>query len=282
MAVEEEALLSVDAIDVVDDHPMRAAVLVARSFGSSTIAQTYVLRAGSARLDVETEVDWQEVERLLKVSFPFDLRADEARYDVQYGHVRRPTHRNTSWDAARFEVCGHLWADVAEPDFGVALLNDSKYGHDCVGDQRSTTMRLSLLRATRYPDPEADRGLHRFAYAVLPHGPGLGDVLPEAWALNLPVRVQPGTPTTSMAWVDHPGVVITAVKAADDGSGDLVVRLHEAFGGRARAVLRTARAAATVATCDLLERPLGGAEAVAGGGVALELRPFEVRTLRLR
>ncbi|HEU5081757.1 MAG TPA: glycoside hydrolase family 38 C-terminal domain-containing protein [Acidimicrobiales bacterium] len=275
-------LTDVDSVEVEEAGPMRAAVRVRRSFGASSIVQTYVLRAGSARLDVETEVDWQEVERLLKVAFPLDLRADEARYDVQYGHVRRPTHRNTSWDVARFEVCGHQWADVSEPDFGVAVLNDGKYGHDCLGDQRSTTMRLTLLRATRYPDPEADRGHHRFTYAVLPHGDGLGEVLPEAWALNLPVRVAPGAPTSSLARVDHPGVVITAVKAADDGSGDLVVRLHEAFGGRARTVLRTATAPSSVVACDLLERPISDPERVDGGAVALELRPFEVRTLRLR
>jgi alpha-mannosidase len=273
-------LTDADHVEVVDDGPMRASVRVSRTFGASAITQTYVLRAGSARLDVECDVDWHEDEQLLKVAFPLDLRADEARYDVQYGHVRRPTHRNTSWDAARFEVCGHLWADVAEPGCGVALLNDSKYGHDCLGDATSTTMRLTLLRATRYPDPDADRGSHRFTYALLPHGDGLGEVLAESWALNVPVRLVPGEPQPSVVAVDHPGVVVTAVKAADDGSGDLVVRMHEAFGGRARTTLRTASPWSTAVACDLLERPVGD-PAPADGVVALELRPFEVRTLRL-
>jgi len=276
-----ELLADVEHLEVVEQHDLRVAVRVRRAFGSSTIEQTYVLRAGSARLDVVTDVDWQERERLLKAAFPLDLRADDARFEVQYGHVRRPTHRNTSWDAARFEVSGHTWADVSEPGFGAAVLNDGRYGHDCLGDERTTTMRLSLLRAAGYPDPEADRGSHRFTYSLLPHDGTLCEVLPEAWALNVPARmVGGGAPSPSIAAVDHPGVVVTAVKAADDGSGDLVVRLHEALGGRARTTLRTAASFTTSVACDLLERPVGTPEPAAGG-VAVELRPFEVRTLRL-
>jgi alpha-mannosidase len=280
LRLEPALLTDVDGLEPVAGGPLQAGVRVRRRFGASTITQAYVLRAGSARVDVECDVEWHEDEQLLKVAFPLDLRADDARYDVQYGHVRRPTHRNTSWDAARFEVCGHFWADVAEPGCGVALLNDSKYGHDCVGDATSTTMRLTLLRATRYPDPDADRGSHRFTYGLLPHGDGLADVLAESWALNAPARIIPGGPWGSVVDVDHPGVVITAVKAADDGSSDLVVRLHEAFGGRARTTLRTGAAFASCTACDLLERPVGEPEP-AGDGIALELRPFEVRTLRL-
>ena len=275
-------LTEVESVDVVEAHPLRCAVRVRRSFGGSSIEQTYVLRAGSPRLDIVTEVDWHEDEKLLKAAFPLDVRADEARYDIQYGHVRRPTHRNTSWDDARFEVCGHFWADVSEPDFGVALLDDAKYGYDCVGDDRATTLRLSLLRATNYPDPDADRGRHRFTYSLLPHGGGLGPVLTESWALNLPPRLVAGEQRRSIVRVDHPGVVVTAVKAADDGSGDVVVRLHEAFGGRARTTLTSSVHVGAVVVCDLLERPTGAEEGVSGSGVDVELRPFEVRTLRLR
>lgn len=271
-------LTAVESIDVVEDDPLRVAVAVHRRFGGSTLTQTYVLRAGSARLDIVTDVDWHEDEKLLKAAFPLDVRADDARYDIQYGHVRRPTHRNTSWDDARFEVCGHFWADLAEPDFGVALLNDGKYGHDCL----DSTMRLTLLRAPNYPDPDADRGSHHFTYALVPHGASLGPVLTEAWALNLPPRLTTGAQRRSIVAVDHPGVVVTAVKAADDGSGDLVVRCHEAFGGRARATMTFGTRVSTAVACDLLERPDGEAEAVVGSGLALDLRPFEVRTLRIR
>ncbi len=270
-------LLDAETVGWDEIGPMRSSVVVRRSFGDSRITQWYVLRAGSARLDIVTDVEWHEDEALLKAAFPFDVRADDARYDIQYGHVRRPTHRNTSWDDARFEVCGHFWADLSEPDFGVALVNDSKYGHDCLG----STMRLSLLRAPNYPDPGADRGRHRFTYSVLAHGPTLAEVLAESWALNLPPRLAVGAPQPSVVATDHPGVVVTAVKAADDGSGDLVVRFHEAFGGRARGGLRFGCAVSEQIACDLLERPIGVAARVDADTVPFELRPFEIRTLRL-
>lgn len=280
LRLDPTLLTDVESIDLVEHGPLRASLRVRRSFGESSIEQTYVLRAGSARLDIETDIDWHENERLLKAAFPVDVRADDARFDIQYGHVRRPTHRNTSWDDARFEVCGHFWADVAEPDFGVALLNDGKYGHDCLGDQDGTTMRLSLLRATNYPDPDADRGPHRFTYSLLPHGSSLAPVLVESWALNLPPRFTTREQRRSIVRVGHPGVVVTAVKAADDGSGDLVVRFHEAFGGRARSTLQFGTRVISATTCDLLERAEGETVPVIGDRFEVELRPFEVRTLR--
>ena len=281
LALPPELLTEHDERTVTHDDDLRAEVRVRRRFGASTCTQTYVVRAGSARVDIRTVIDWHERERLLKVAFPFDLRTDDAAYDVQFGHVRRPTHRNTTWDAARFEVCGHQWADVSEPDFGVAVLNDGKYGHDCVGDASTTTMRLTLLRAPAYPDPDADRGTHAFTYAVLPHGTGLTEVLPEAWALNLPVRLLPGTTRASVVAVDHPGVVVTGVKAADDGSGDVVVRCHESLGGRARANLRLGFEATTWVETGLDERAEVDPTPIEGADVPIELRPFEVRTLRI-
>lgn len=276
LASEPTPVTALESIRTVEADPMRGVIEVQRRFAASSVTQRYVLRAGSARLDIETEIDWHENEKLLKAAFPLDVRADDARYDIQYGHVRRPTHRNTSWDQARFEVCAHFWADLAEPDFGVALLNDGKYGHDCL----DSTMRITLLRATNYPDPDADRGHHRFTYSVFPHGAGLAAVLAESWSLNQPIRIVEGTPSPSVAAADHPGVVITAVKAADDGSGDLVVRCHEALGGRARTAIRVPPVFTSVRRCDLLEEPTGDAGAVADGAVAVELRPFEIRTLR--
>ena len=277
--------LDLDAAPVVVDHVEAiatggdgrsvASITVERRFGASSITQTYELRAGSPRLDIHTEVDWHETERLLKAAFPLAVQADDARYEVQYGHVRRPLHRNTSWDMARFEVCGHFWADVSEPDFGVALLNDAKYGYDGLDN----VLRLTLLRASTYPDPEADHGRHRFTYSVLPHDGRVTSILPEAWALNLPPRFVAGTPSAPPVAVDDRAVVVSAVKAADDGSGDLVVRLHEAAGGHRQATL-SVPGRRSVTTTDLLERPLCEPAAVVGDAVAVELGPFEVVTLR--
>jgi alpha-mannosidase len=256
-----------------------------RRFGASTMDQTMVLNPGSRRLDFVTEVDWHERHRFLKVAFPVDIHADRATFEIQFGHVSRPTHENTSWEQARFEVCAHRWADLSEAGYGVALLNDCKYGYDV----RGNTLRLSLLRAPTAPDPECDQGLHRFTYALFPHAgdPFAGGVLEAASAFNTPLTVVPATPhpgslppAQSFFSVDDPGFVVVAVKRADDGSGDVVVRGYEAYGGRRRVRLRPALPFHAAHRTDLLERPRHDL-AVEGGAVVLDVRPFEVVTIRL-
>jgi alpha-mannosidase len=201
--------------------------------------------------------------------------------------VYRPTHTNTSWDAARFEVYAHRWIHAGEPGYGVALLTDSTYGYDAGRTTRddggtTTTVRLSLVRAPRSPDPHADQGPHRFRYALLP-GAGIAEAIGEAYALNLPLRVLPGAPVPPLLTVDGQAVVVEAVKLADDRGGDVVVRLYESLGGRAATVLRPGFPLARATRVDLLERPLpDGTLAVApDGSVPLVLRPFEIVTLRL-
>src|SRR5690349_2572835 len=164
-------LVDAESIEIVCDQPLRGEVRVVRRFGSSTISQVMRLDAASRRLELHTEVDWHEHHRFLKVAFPVDIRSSRATYEIQHGHLERPTVWNTSWDLARFEVCAQRWADLSETGYGVALLNDAKYGYDIHGN----VMRLSLLRAPGWPDPEADRGVHRFAYALLPHVGDLRD-----------------------------------------------------------------------------------------------------------
>ncbi len=263
----------------------RARVRFRRSFGNSTIDQTMVLQAGSRRLDFVTDVDWHERHRFLKVAFPVAVHTDRATFEIQFGHVSRPTHENTSWEQARFEVCAHRWADLSEAGYGVALLNDCKYGYDV----RANVMRLSLLRAPTAPDPVCDQGHHRFTYALLPHAgdPFTGGVLEAAASLNtplvvVPVASRPGLLPASMSFVsvDDPAFVVVAVKRADDGSGDVVVRGYEAWGGRRGVRLRVAMPFARASRTDLLER---GREdlAVEGDAVVLVLRPFELVTVRL-
>jgi alpha-mannosidase len=166
-----EDLAGPAAIEVVDGGPLVVAVRFTWRFGASTLTQVVSLAAGSPVLDFATAVDWHEDHRLLKAAFPVDVRASRATFEVQYGHVERPTHGNTSWDHAQFEVGAHRWADLSETGFGVALLNDCKYGYDVKGD----VLRLSLLRASTMPDPVADRGEHRFRYALVPHGGSFAD-----------------------------------------------------------------------------------------------------------
>ena len=160
------------SIEVIADGPLVGEVRVTHRFGPSTAVVTYRLRAGSARLDIGIELDWHHDERLLSMAFPLDIRADDAVCGVQFGEVRRPTHRSTSWDAAKFEVCAHRYVDVAEPSFGVAVLNDGRWGH-AVFDG---AVRVSLARAAQYPDPMADRGPSRGVVGAVParRRPGRG------------------------------------------------------------------------------------------------------------
>ena len=283
---------AVDSITVVDQGPLVASVRVSRSFGSSHIEQRLVLRAGSARLDVVNDVEWHESERVLKVAMPMDVRAREAACEIQFGHVMRPTHASTNWDAAKFEVCAHRWVDVSEPDYGVALLNDAKYGHDI---QRGA-LRLTLLRAPGFPDPDADRGRHHFTYSLYPHLGDLArsDVVAEASRLNQPLvavrgracEVTVGEPLGTVAAVtsSNPSVIVTALKLAEDGTGDVIVRAYESRGARAAAVITTAFETASVTVCDFLEDPLETEAAAAwldGEDIVVELRPFQIITLRI-
>ena len=283
-------LTGVDELAVVRKDPAAATVRVVRSFGASRVEQTLTVRAGARRLDIDTEVDWHERERLLKAAFPVDVHADRSAAETQFGHVFRPTHTNTSWESAKFEICAHRFLHVGEPDWGAAVVNDSTYGHDVSRTVRpdggtTTTVRLSLLRAPRFPDPDTDQGRHRFRYAFVP-GADLADAVREGYRINLPERVVPGgTAVAPLVTVDDGAVVVESVKLADDRSGDVVVRLYESLGRRAATRLHAGFPVAAAAAVDLLERPTaeadGAALDVADDGVAIALRPFQILTLRL-
>ncbi|TDD26210.1 alpha-mannosidase [Nonomuraea diastatica] len=271
-------LTEADDVSLVD-----GSVRVRRSFGSSSVTQVFTLTG--RRLDVDTEVDWHETEKFLKLAFPLDVHADRYASESQYGHVFRATHTNTSWEAAKFEACNHRFVHVEEPGWGVALVSDSTYGHDVTrtagGAGTTTTVRVSLLRAPRFPDPETDQGVHRFRHALVP-GAAIGDAVREGYVVNLPERRVPGDAEVApLVSVDDDAVVVTAVKLADDESGDVIVRFHESRGGRARATLTPGFPVAEVVATDLLERPTAEPRRH-DGPVLLALRPFELVTLRLK
>ncbi|WP_028924272.1 alpha-mannosidase [Pseudonocardia acaciae] len=276
-----------DLTEAAEVSAEAAGVRIIRTFYQSTVTQRLTLGAGARRLDIETEVDWHETEKFLKLAFPLDVHADRSASETQFGHVHRPTHRNTSWDAAKFEICAHRWIHLAEPGYGVALANDSTYGHDVTRSARdgggiTTTVRASLLRAPRFPDPETDHGVHRFRHALVV-GAGVGDAVREGYFLNLPARTVHGAnPVDPLISVDNPDVCVEATKLADDGSGDVIVRIYQATGARSTARI-TARFDATAAwTTDLLERRWHRTEDhPAADQVTVHLRPFEILTLRL-
>lgn len=291
-----ERLDAFEDSQVIESGPLRAGIRLRRRFGSSRLSQIIWLHAGSARIDFETEVDWHERHRLLKVAFPVAVRATEASYEIQFGYVRRPNHTNTSWDAARFEVCAHRWADISETGYGVALLNDSKYGYDV----RANVLRLSLLRSPTAPDPEADQGVQRFTYSLLPHQGGLADghVVEEGLALNTPIHALAGTTQSSphepggsgrashgsLVSFDRPGVVLEAMKRSEDSAEIVVLRIYEAHGGRGPVQVRVGFPVASARSADLLERPgesLPVNREAQDSVVALYLEPFEISTVLL-
>ncbi|MBI5160384.1 MAG: alpha-mannosidase [Micrococcales bacterium] len=252
------------------------------ALGASTAVQRIGLAPDGRALEIETEVDWHERQKLLKLAFAFDVHADTAASEIQFGHIRRPTHQNTSWDVARFETVAHRWLRVDEPGFGVTLANDRVYGHDVSriardGGGTTTLVRESLLRAPLFPDPDADQGRHVFRHAI-----SLGSLLDgvaEGYRVNLPLRRVPGAPVDPLVRVEgSDAIAIEAVKLAEDGSGDVVVRLYEVQGGRAIGRLIPGFDAGAAVRVDLLERPWPDQPADAR---ELRLRPFELITVRI-
>lgn len=281
-------LVAADLVEIDD-----AAVVVGRSFGNSTVVQRMWLDAGSRTLSIDLDIDWHERQKLLKLAFPVDVHTDRAASEIQFGHIERPTHTNTSWDAARFETVAHRWVRVAEPDFGVAVTNDSTYGHDITrrakdGGGTTSTVRLSLVRAALFPDPGQDQGRHRLRVGLVA-GADVVDAVVEGYRTNLGERIVRDVAVGEvepLVSVDHPGVVVEAVKLAEDGTGDVVVRLYEALGRRARARFSVAFPAASVIETDLLESALEGGTAIVDGssdrsGADLSLRPFQLVTVRV-
>ena len=271
----------------VRETPDEAAVVTVRRVGDSTIEQRLILRPGADALEIENRIDWREREKVLKLAVPLDVHADRIAAETQFGHLYRPTHTNTSWDAARFEACQHRFVHLAENGYGVAIANDSTYGYDV--DRRTrddggttTTVRFSLLRAPLFPDPESDQGEHLLRFRLRP-GAEIGDAVALGFDLATPVRgIRAAAPVTPIVSVDNDAVVVQTVKLAEDGSGDLVVRLYESRGGRATITLRLDGTAERIECTDLLERALEGEPSGAGASIELPFRPFQLRTVRFR
>ena len=275
----------VESIAVVQDGTVYARLRIVRRYQESRITQDLLMYRDLPRIDFETEIDWQENQTLLKTAFPLDIHSPKATYDIQFGNVERPTHANTSWDEARFEVCAHQWADLSEGGYGVSLLNDCKYGHDIHGN----VMRLTLLKSGTNPNPVADQEVHRFTYSLLPHQEGWqqAETVREATSLNDPLRAvvagpQAGSLPECWGFVAAHGrnILPETVKRADDGDG-YVVRFHEFENRRGPVTLSFGRTPAAVWECDLLENNLGSVP-VSGDAVTLVVRPYDIRTLRVR
>ncbi len=275
----------VQNIEVVERGPVRATLKIERKFSDSTIIQKIYVYNDIPRVDFNNYVDWKEHQVLLKAAFPVDINTSKATYEIQYGNVERPTHHNTSWDVARFEVAGQKWADLSEGGFGVSLLNDSKYGHDI----KDGLIRLTLIKSGIEPNPTTDQEEHYFTYSLYPHG---GDwkeanTVQMAYNLNLPLNTivadaQDGklSKELSMVKVDKDNVIIEVVKKAED-SDEIIVRLYEYHNKRSRVNVTFFTELESVIECNLMERDLQAVE-FNNDSFNFEIKPFEIKSFKLK
>ncbi len=245
----------------------------------SVITQDMVFHSGTPQVDFETLVDWRETHKLLKAGFDTTIVTNDARFDIQFGHLLRPTHMNLSTDRARFEVCNHKWTDLSEPKYGIALLNDCKYGISVLGGG----MRLTLLRSGTHPDYRGDNGVHRINYALLPHECGFSveSVVRPAYEFNVPVIAVQGCSAThlSLAEVSAPEIIVESVKRAEDGDA-VIMRLYNADSAHVRCRVDFWIDAKRVSLTNMLEEVEKDLN-LSGDGVDLSFHPFEIKTLRV-
>lgn len=254
------------------------------SLGQSEIQQELILYHADKRIDFKTKVQWQEAHKLLKVGFPIDVVTSKATYEIPFGALERTTHRNTSWEQAQYEVCGHRYADVSEHDYGVSLLNDCKYGYDTQG----STIRLSLLRAPRWPDHSADQGEHEFTYSLYPHTGDWRSAHTQRKAAELnhasyavACEASEGQHPSTGSFLPYEGkqVVLDTVKLAEDGSGS-ILRLYESAGGRETVRISWPLPHAAIYLSNALEEET---ELLPDedGVLTIDFHPFEIKTIKI-
>ncbi len=263
----------------------RAGWEVTKKYLNSVMKQKIWLYNESDRIDFDNDFDWQTKQQLVKSAFPLDINTSEATYEIQFGHVKRPTHENTSWDKAKFEVYGHKWVDMSEDGYGVSMLNDCKYGYSTEGN----TLKITLLKCPGWPNPEADNGRHIFTYSLLPHIGSFkeADVIRKAYSLNQPlctaeVSKNKGNLPESFSLVsgDKKNIIIeTAKKCEDDDS--LIVRLYDSFGRREKVTLTVADGFKEAYICDLLEREEKALE-FKDNKVTIPVKNFEIVTVKFK
>ena len=277
------------SIEVVETGPHRAALRIERQYARSRVVQVISLQDGQKQIEFDTHIDWQERQTLLKTGFPFDLNVSETRAEIQFGHVKRPSHKNTSWDQARFETSMHRWVDMSEPDFGAALLTDCKYGYDAI----EQNLRLTLLKGPNMPDPDADLGVHRFRYALLLHQgeQDLSQVVRAGERFNNPVMVhglikngeaeqRELEKNFSFASVDTANLTLETVKLSEKGN-DAILRIFEHANRRSTGRLQFGLPVEDVTETDLMERTSGPSYDIKENAVELTFRPFEIKTLKV-
>ena len=275
-----------DSVQLIERGPLRAAIRVTRKWQQSTFVQDITLYAGLDRIDVVNDIDWRETHVLLKAAFPLAAVSGNATYEIPYGSIERPTTRNNSWEAAKFEVPALRWADLGDASHGFSLINESKYGYDA----KSNELRISLLRSPTWPDPDADRGHHHFSYALYPHAGDWKRSLTvrhgydfnyKLQAMQVPAHDGKWLPRQSLVTIEPENVVLTAVKKAED-SNALILRFYEWAGKSSDVRIGVPAGATSAKLTNLVEQPEESSFPVTTNGqFTLPIRPYEIQTVRV-
>ena len=274
----------VSEIEITENGPVRACLKITRNYLSSVIVQHLYFYRDLPQIDIRNEIDWNESHILLRDYFPVDIHTDEAVFEIQYGNVKRPTHSNTSWDQAKFEVLCHKWLDVSEEGYGVSILNESKFGCSV----KNGVIGLTMLKSATYPNPDADREHHSFTYAICPHDGDFrqGRTIAKAYMLNNPLLavkkrtpggILPGRFSAARTEEDH--VTIEVIKKAIDGDGT-ILRLYETDNRRGKVTLHVCGPYVKAWETDLLEEKKKELT-IHEGMIEIYIMPYEIRTICL-
>lgn len=277
--VEKYEIVTANEIDIFEQNPYYTTLRFKYQFGASKIVQDMILYENNSRIDFKTEVDWHERQTLLRTRFDVDIRTTFAKFDIQYGNVMRPNNWNTSWDWARFESVGHQWADLSQNNYGVSLLNDSKYGYSI----KDKTIQLSLLKGAVYPDPFADEGIHNFTYSLYPHKGGIdiSETIEQAYEINAPIRVLKNScdyEGTLFTIQSDTKIVVDAIKLAESGDG-ILIRLHESIGSSSKVTIKANFSYEKMIDTNLIEEEINDSVHLQGTKEFI-IKPFEIKTIK--
>ncbi|MBE5858695.1 MAG: alpha-mannosidase [Butyrivibrio sp.] len=272
-----------ESVEVIEEGPLRGCIKVTYKYLDSTLVQYMYFYRDLYRFDIRHEIDWKENHILLRGYFPVDIHATEATYEIQYGNVKRPTHYNTSWDFAKFEVCAQKWIDISEATYGLSVLNDCKFGYSI----HDGVIGLTMLKSATYPNPDADKEHHSFTYSFCPHEGTFveGNTAAKAYLFNNPLKAvvknkagEKLASDYSFVWTEGSDVIVEAVKKSEDGKA-IIVRCYEPYDKRENTSLHIAADVKGVCECNLLEEKVNDA-VLEGGKLDVSFKPFEIKTFR--
>jgi alpha-mannosidase len=275
-----------DSVQLIERGPLRAVIRIKRKWQQSEFVQDITLYAGLDRVDVVNDIDWHETHILLNAAFPLAASSGDATYEIPYGTIQRPTTRNNSWEAAKFEVPALRWADLGDAHHGFSLINESKYGYDAKGN----VLRISLLRSPVWPDPDADRGHHHFSFTLHPHAGDWKQALTVRHGYDFNYKLQAmqvqahdgkWPPRQSLISIKPDNVVLTAVKKAED-SDALILRFYEWAGKSSEVRINVPAGASGATLTNLMEQPEGSPlNVTASGQITVPIHPYEIQSVRV-